>query len=449
MVDFNLTASQLELQKRAREFAIKEILPIVNYFDEGDQMPLFVIKKAWEAGLMNLEIPKEYKGKDLPLLDSALVVEEIAAACPGMATSIFGNTLGQEPIILCKNEPLKQKYLPMFTNEFKMISFATSETMMGSDVAGMRCKAEKDGDDFIVTGTKYWVTNGGFADYYSIFATSDPKARHDGICGLLIDRKWPGVVVGEHIPKMGLRTSNTVALKLEKVRVPKECVLAPPGGEGFKLAMKTFSRTRPIIGSFAVGAARSAMEFALEYSKKRKAFGQNIGDFQSIAFKLAEMYQKVETSRLLTWRSACEADAGRDPTIWASMTKYYATESALEVINDAMQILGGYGYTRFFPIEKLLRDIRILMIYEGTSQVQRIVLSKFLNSSYKPIMPPMEDIARLKADNVEQAAREGMKDQIVWRCRICGYIHYGPEAPDECPYCRFPKTAFKKVHPKV
>ncbi len=283
-------------------------------------------------------------------MDSAVIVEEIAAAGPGMATSIFGNSLGQEPLIMSGNEAAMEKYLPEMVKSPKIISFATSEPMMGSDVAGMRCKATKDGDDYILNGTKYWITNGGYADYCSVFATTDPKARHKGICAFLVEMDWDGVSVGEHIPKLGQRCSNTVAIKFDNCRVPAENVLAPEGGAGFVLGMKTFGMTRPIIGSFAVGAARSAMEFAIDYAKKRRAFGQKLADFQSLQFMLAEMYQKVESSRLLTYKAAWEADQGMDPTISASITKFYSTEMAMEVANDALQMFGGYGYTKMMPI---------------------------------------------------------------------------------------------------
>jgi len=239
---------------------------------------------------------------------------------------------------------------------------------------------------------------------------------------------------------MGQRCSNTVALKFDNVRVPKENLLAPPG-KGFSLAMKTFGRTRPIISAFGVGAARSAMEFSLDYAKKRKAFGMPLSGFQAIQFKIAEMYQKVETARLLTLKAAWEADQGVDPTLNASIAKLYGTEVALEVVNEALQILGGYGYTRMYPVEKLLRDVRLLRIYEGTSEVQRVIIAGYVMSQYQPVMPPLEDLPLHR--EVDPLADGGMA--TVWRCRICGHVHYGDEAPDECPYCFFPQSAFKKV----
>jgi acyl-CoA dehydrogenase len=218
--------------------------------------------------------------------------------------------------------------------------------------------------------------------------------------------------------------------------------MAPPG-EGFVLAMQTFARTRPAIGAFAIGAARSAMEFAIDYAKKRRAFGTKIANFQAIQHKIAEMYQKVETSRLLTWKAAWEADNAMDPTISASIAKFYSTETALEVANEALQIFGGYGYTKMFPIEKLLRDARLFRIYEGTSEIQRYIVSGYAMNIYQPIMPPLAELPiHRELDPVELTGDPG---KSAWRCRICGYVHYDDEAPDECPYCFFPQSAFAEI----
>lgn len=440
MLDFSLTPEQENLRQRARRFALEEVLPVAAYYDEIDQTPLPVIRKAYDEGIINIDIPKEYGGQGLGLLEATLVVEEIAAACAGTATSLFDNSLGMEPVLLCENEEIKATYLPKIANEFKKICFATSEPTMGSDVSGLRCRAVEDGDDYILNGTKYWITNGGLADYASVFATTDPKSKHEGICAFLVEMDWPGVTVGRTIPKMGQRCSNTVGINFKDVRVPKTNMLAPPG-KGFVLAMKTFARTRPTIGAFGVGAARSAMEHAIDYAKRRKAFGMPISGFQAIQFKLAEMYQKVETARLLTWQSAWESDQGKDANISASVAKMYATEAALEVANEALQVFAGYGYTKMFPVEKILRDVRLLRIYEGTSEVQRVVLAGYLLSAYKPVMPALEDLpVHREIDPLGDKA-----GQKAWRCRMCGHVHYGEEPPEECPYCFFPQSAFKEV----
>ncbi|MBT8371799.1 MAG: acyl-CoA dehydrogenase [Desulfobacterales bacterium] len=442
MLNFQLAPEQLKLQKKARKFALKEILPVAWYYDERDETPLAVLKKAYDAGIMNGEIPEKYGGKGRGLLDAVILTEELAAACPGLATSIFDNSLGMEPLLLSKNEPLKKKYLPAILKDFKLVCFATSEPTMGSDIAGIRCRAERDGDDYVLNGTKYWITNGGIADYMSIFATVDPDSQHQGVCAFLVERDWKGVSIGRKIPKLGQRGSNTVGLNFKNVRVPKENVMAPPG-EGFMLAMQTFSRTRPAIGAFAVGTARSAMEYAIDYAKKRRAFGTQIANFQAIQHKIAEMYQKVETSRLLVYKAAWEADNGIDPTITASIAKFYSTEAALEVADEALQIFGGYGYTKMFPVEKLLRDARLFRIYEGTSEVQRYIVSGYAMNAYQPVMPPLEDLPiHRDMDPIEVGDDTG---KTAWRCRICGYVHYADEPPEECPYCFFPKSAFNEV----
>ncbi len=444
MLEFTLSPEQLALQKKARDFALKEILPVAWYYDEIHETPMHVLRKAFDAGIMNGDIPMEYGGPGGGLLDGVIVTEELAAACPGLATSIFDNSLGMEPLILSSNDSLKEKYLPRIAKEFKLICFATSEPTMGSDVSGVRCLAREEGDHWVLNGTKHWITNGGIADYMTVFATVDPESKHKGICAFIVERGWEGVSSGQKIPKLGQRASNTAALNFKDVRVPKENLLAPPG-EGFVLAMKTFGRTRPAIGAFAVGAARSAMEFAIDYAKKRRAFGAPIADFQAIQFKIAEMYQKVETARLLVWKAAWEADQGLDPTLTASMAKMYSSEVAQEVLGEALQILAGYGYTKLFPVEKLLRDTRLFKIYEGTSEIQRMIVSGYAMGAYEPVMPPLEDLPIQREVDPEEMPEQEEGGKAVWRCRMCGYVHYDEEPPDECPVCFFPKTAFKKA----
>ena len=444
MLNFQLSARQKRLQAKVRDFAIREVLPAVWHYDDKDEIPLFLLEKAFAAGLLNSDIPKAFGGKGYGLLEGAILTEEIAAVCPGVATSMFDNSLGLEPLVLSQNEGLKKKYLPEIARRFKRICFATSEPTMGSDVAAMRCLAQPKGKGYRLNGTKYWITNAGVADYMTVFATTDPEKQHAGIGAFLVERHWKGVSVGRPIPKLGQHCSNTASLHFKDVQVPKENVIAEPG-KGFVLAMQTFARTRPIIGAFAVGAARSAMEYAIDYARQRRVFGSKVANFEAIQFKLAEMYQKVETARLLVWKAAWEADQGLDPTVSASIAKFYATEAALEVANDALQIFGGYGYTKMFPIEKLLRDIRLLGIYEGTSEVQRLIVSGHVLYGYKPVMPPLEDLPLLRdLDLADPAARE----TPAWRCRICGHIHYGAEPPVECPFCFFPATTFKQVWPR-
>jgi acyl-CoA dehydrogenase len=444
MLDFTLTPEQAAIQKKVREFTIREILPVAWYYDELDEIPLFILHKAFDEGIMNGDIPKQYGGRGFGLLEGALGVEEIAAGCAGIATSVFDNSLGFAPITLSDKEHIKQRYFPEIANQFKLICFGTSETTMGSDVAGMRCIAKKDGDDYVLNGTKYWITNGGIADYMSVFATTDPKLSHEGICAFVVDLNWDGVSRGKPIPKMGQRCSNTVGIHFKDVRVPKENVLAHPG-EGFVLAMKTFDRTRPIIGSFGVGAARSALEFSIDYTKRRRTFGAPLANYEAIQFKLAEMFMKIETARLITWKAACEVDQGTVTNATASIAKLYATEAAFEVVSDALQIFAGYGYTKMYPIEKLFRDIRLLRIYEGTSEIQHLILAGHIFSAYKPVMPSLTDLPILRWEDEQGEFSETMQNTKAWRCPMCGYIHLGDEPPEECPYCFVQGSAFKQV----
>jgi len=438
MLNFELSEAQKKLQEKAREFSLNHVLPEAWSADENDTLPVHVLEKAFHEQLMNSDIPPEYGGQGYGLVEGAIITEEIAAGCPGIATSLFDNSLGLEPILLSDNTRAKQKYLTQIANDFKLICFATSEATMGSDVSSIRCRAKKDGDDYILNGTKFWITNAGVADFITVFATVDPETSHKGICAFVVEKQWEGVSTGLPIPKLGQRSSNTAAIAFKDVRVPKENVLAEPG-KGFVLAMQTFSRTRPIIGAFAVGAARSAMEFAISYAKKRKAFGSPLSGFQALQFKIAEMFQKVETSRLLVLKAAWEADQQKDPTISASIAKIYATESAWQVADEALQIFGGYGYTRMFPIEKLLRDIRLYRIYEGTSEVQRMILAGHILANYTPVMPPLEDLPITR----DQSGLDN--GETVWRCSMCGYVHYKDTVPDQCPVCLFPGKIFKQI----
>ena len=385
-MDFELTEEQKALQLKAREFAINEVLPVARKYDESEEFPMPVIKKAWEQSLLNSGIPKKYGGPGYGLLDACIIVEEISSACPGIATSIFDNNLGAEPIIIGGNEEQKARILGELTNEFKLIAFATSEPTMGSDVAGMKCKAEKDGNDYILNGAKFWITNGGFADYITVFATVDPEQKHKGIAAFIVDTKTEGVRLGKQIPKLGQRASNTVAVTLKNVRVPEKNVLAKPG-RGFVLAMQTFAHTRPAIGAFATGCARSAMEYAIDYAKKREAFGRPISNFQAIQQKIAEMYKDIEAARLLTYKAAWEADQGLDNNMSSAVAKAFASDVVMRVTTEAIQVYGGYGYLRTYPVEKLFRDAKLYQIYEGTSEIQRIVISRFALKGYKHAMP--------------------------------------------------------------
>ena len=387
-MEFNLTEEQKALQQKARDFAINEVLPVARKYDDNEEFPIDVIRKAYDANLLNLAIPKKYGGPGLGLLDACIVVEEISSACPGIATSIFDNNLGAGPVVIGGNEEQKQRILGELVNDFKLIAFATSEPTMGSDVAGMKCLAKEDGDDFILNGTKFWITNGGYADYIIVFATIDPEKKHRGIAAFIVPTDTEGVKLGKQIPKLGQRSSNTVSVVLRDVKIKKENVLAKPG-RGFVLAMQTFAHTRPAIGAFAVGCARSAMEYSIDYAKKREVFGRPIERYQAIQFKIAEMYKDIEAARLLTYKAAWETDQGIDSNLSSSIAKAFASDVAMKVTTEAVQIFGGYGYLRTYPVEKLFRDAKLYQIYEGTSEIQRIVISRFVMKQYKHAMPTL------------------------------------------------------------
>jgi acyl-CoA dehydrogenase len=468
-MDFNLTEDQKELKKKAREFAKNEVLPVAQAYDRQARMPMDVIKKAWEEGLLNLAIPKEYGGKGYGLMESVIVVEEIAAACPGIATSIFDNDLGAEPIIIGGSNEQKERILKELVNEFTLIAFATSEPSMGSDVAGMQCRAKQDGDDWILNGSKYWITNGGYAKYITTFATIDPEKRHKGICAFIVPTDAEGVTTGKHIPKLGQRASNTVAVNLNNVRIPEKNVLAKPG-RGFVLAMQTFAHTRPAIGAFATGCARSAMEYAMDYAKEREAFGRTIDNYQAIQFKIANMFKDIEAARILTYKSAWEADQGMDNNLSSAIAKAFASDVATKVTTEAIQIFGGYGYIKTYPVEKLFRDAKLFQIYEGTSEIQRIVISRFAMKQYEHGMPNLYDLPQVDVPEEEGVeipkpkAGEKTAEELggKYKCTVCGYV-YDPTKGDPdggidpgtsfedipndwvCPVCGATKDAFKKL----
>lgn len=384
MIDFSLTEEQKELQKRAREFAIKEIIPVSRQYDESGEFPHDVYQKAYEEGLFDITIPKEYGGMGRGILDSCLLVEETAAADPGITTSLFCNSLGQEPIILGGNEEQKERLLRPFTKKLQYASFATSEPAMGSDVAGIQAEAKLEGDGIVINGRKMWITNGGVASIISLFCRLEGTKRHKGITAVVVPSDTPGLRIGKPIPKMGHRASNTVMLRFDDVHVPKENILGEPG-KAFPLAMQTFAHTRPTIGAFACGMARGAMEYAIAYAKRRRAFENEIGNFQAIQFMIAEMKANIDAAQLLTWKAAWEADQGKDNVISASIAKVFSSDHGMETVTNALQIFGGYGYTTNFLIEKLFRDAKLYQIYEGTSQIQKMVIGRFMLSKYEPV----------------------------------------------------------------
>ncbi|MCX7807501.1 MAG: acyl-CoA dehydrogenase family protein [Deltaproteobacteria bacterium] len=381
MIDFELTEEQKALQRLAREFTKDRIIPIAAECDRESKFPHEVFKEAHRLGLVAPNIPAAYGGMGLSELDHVLIVEELAYGCTGIQTSITANALAATPIMLAGTEEQKKKYLGMLASEPIYAAYAITEAAAGSDAAGIQCRARKVGDDWVLTGEKIYITNASMASFYVVFATIDPSLRHKGIMAFIVDRDSPGLSVGRKEDKMGQRASDTATLILEEVRVPKENVLAE-AGHGFKLAMQSFDRTRPDIGAGACGLMRRAIDECARFALERKTFGVPIAQHQAIQFMIADMAIKYEATRLLVHKAAWMIDRGERNSLGASYSKAFGADSAMEVATNAVQIFGGAGYMKDYPVEKLMRDAKILQIYEGTSQIQRIVIARHILSQY-------------------------------------------------------------------
>ena len=377
MIDFSLTEEQKALQDLARKFALNEIRPIAAKCDEHSEMPMDVFQKAWENGLMNEFIPTELGGLGLGCIDSCLLIEQMAYGCPGIATSLFCNTLALAPVLVGGSAEQKQRVFSGFANTFQLASFCLSEPNAGSDVAGLSTKVTKDGSDYILNGAKQWITNAGYASTFTVFATLDSSKGHKGICAFIVDAKSNGITLGKKEDKMGQRASDTRAVIFDNVRVPKENLLGAEG-EGFIIAMKALDRTRPAIAAMATGASQAALDYALNYSKERTAFGKPISQNQGISFLLADMERDIVASRLLTLNAAWKIDQNLNASRDSSIAKLFATDSAMRITTDAVQVYGGYGYTKEYPVEKLMRDVKVMQIFEGANQIQRLVIAKEL-----------------------------------------------------------------------
>ncbi|MDI3287715.1 acyl-CoA dehydrogenase family protein [Polyangium sp. 15x6] len=377
MVDFSLSEEHKGLIETARRFTKERIIPIAAACDHESRFPMEVFKEAWEIGLVNPTVPAEYGGSGMGELENAIITEELAYGCTGIQTSLLANGLALTPIKLGGSEEQKKKYLGLLTSEPVMASYATSEPDAGSDVAGIKTRFAQHGDDYVLNGQKCWITNASYARFYVIFATSNPELRHKGIAAFIVDRDTPGLRVGKKEDKLGQRASDTAQIFLEDVVVPKANLLAPEG-KGFKLAMETFNQTRPDIGAGATGLMRRCLDECVAYAKERKTFGTPIANHQLVQWMIAEMAIRVEATRLLYQKAAWNLDHGvRDPIV-SSFAKAYGADSAMQTAVDAVQVFGGNGYVKEYPVEKLMRDAKVLQIYEGTSQIQRIVIAKQL-----------------------------------------------------------------------
>ncbi len=375
MVDFTLTDEQKDLRELAHSFAEKEIRPVAWDYDREGTWPQEIVEKAWEVGLMNVHTAEAYGGPGLDYLSGCLIEEEFGWGCSGIGTSLAANGLASAPVALGGSEETKKKYLGMLTDEPKLASFCLTEPDAGSDVSGMKTRAVKQGDKYVINGSKCFITNGGYADWFTVYAKTDPEAGHRGISAFVVDGKQDNVTVDKKEDKMGQRASNTATITFDEVEVPAENLLGEEN-HGFKLAMMTLDRTRPGVAAMAVGIARAAFEFASEYSKERVQFGVPIAMHQAIQFLIADMATKVDAGRLLTWLSAVQLDRGTRNTLASSEAKRFASDSAMEVTTDAVQVYGGYGFIKEYPVEKLMRDAKIMQLYEGTSQIQRLVIAR-------------------------------------------------------------------------
>jgi acyl-CoA dehydrogenase len=376
-VSFALTDEQKALRELAREFAAKEIRPKEAEYDAKMQHPVDVIAKAHELGLMNLHVPEEVGGPGLGCFDGMLVGEELYWGCAGIGTSISANGLGAGPVIIAGSDAQKATWLAPLVDEPILCSFGLSEPGAGSDVASMKTTAVREGDEYIVNGSKTFITNAGYAEWTVVFAKTEPKAGAKGMSAFIVPMDTPGVTIEKHLDKMGQRSTDTSAFALQDVRIPVENRLGEEG-DGFKIAMETLDFTRPGTAVGAVGVAQAAYEHAVAYAKERVTFDVPIAMHQGVNFMIADMATEIEASRLLCWQAAWMLDQGygRKATLYSSFAKRLAADTAMKVATDAVQVFGGYGYIKEYPVEKLMRDAKLFQIYEGTSQIQRLVIAK-------------------------------------------------------------------------
>jgi acyl-CoA dehydrogenase len=374
VIDFTLTDEQLAMREMAHDFAEKEIRPVAWEYDRDGTWPQKIVDKAWDLGLMNGHLPVQYGGSGLGYLDGSIVEEELGWGCSGIATSLTCNGLAILPVALAASEAIKKEYLGRLSQAPLLASFCLTEPDAGSDVSGMKTTATRRGDRWVINGSKCFITNGEYADWYTVFAKTDREAGHRGISCFVVPRD-AGVVVDKHEDKMGQRASNTATITFPEVEIPLDHLVGEEN-KGFKLSMMTLDRTRPGVAAMATGVARAAMEMAQDYAKQRVQFGVPIAMHQAVQFMLADMATKVYLSRLAAYNAAVLLDQGKRNTLESSHAKRFAADSAMEVATDAVQVFGGYGFIKEYKVEKLMRDAKLLQLYEGTAQIQRMVIAR-------------------------------------------------------------------------
>ena len=375
---FVLTDVQREFRDTMRRFCEERIAPNAAEADRGGTYPWKSFEACRDLELPSLGVPAEYGGAGADTVTQAIMAEELARVCASTSVTMLISKLGMLPVMNWGSEELKRKYLPRVASGEAQASYCLSEADAGSDVAAMSARAVRDGDSYVITGTKYWITNAGISDTYTVFAKTDPSAGHRGISCFVVEADW-GVKVAKHEDKLGLRGSPTGEVVLDEVRVPKENLVGEEG-RGFHIAMHTLDRSRPTIGAQAVGIAQGAIDYAAGYMKERRAFGAPIADLQGLRFMIADMAMRTEAARTLVYRACALVDD--DPLdelkMIGAMAKCFASDTAMSVTTDAVQLLGGYCYTKDFPVERFMRDAKITQIYEGTNQIQRVVIAKKL-----------------------------------------------------------------------
>jgi len=379
-LNFDLSEEQLAMQEIARKFAREKILPKAAYHDQTMEYPTELFKEAWDLGLVNLHVPEKYGGVHMGVLEECIVSEEIAFGCSGVGTALLANSLASMPLLVAGSDELKKKYLSRLIEEPLQCAYCVTEPGAGSDVSGIKTRSERKGKEFVVNGSKMWITNGGVANWYFVLtrSNSDPKCpASKAFTAFVIERDAPGLSVGKKEVNMGQRCSDTRAVSFEDVVVPESQVIGEEG-KGFLLAMAAFDRTRPGVGAGAVGLAQRALEESIKYATERKTMGTQIINHQSVANMIADMAIGVETARLMVLKSAFDVDQGRRNTYYASIAKCFGADIANKAARDAVQVFGGNGYNSEYPVEKLMRDAKIYQIYEGTAQIQRLIITREL-----------------------------------------------------------------------
>lgn len=378
-MDYFLTEDQIEMRDLARRIAIEKMQPLSEKYDEEGIFPWDIVEVMKQSDFFAILIPEEYDGISGKVMDLAVVTEELCAVDAGIALAFGATGLGMYPILISGSEEQKQHYLPIIASGEQLCAFALTEANAGSDAGGIETTARKDGDNYILNGTKQWITNGGEAGIYTVFAMTDKTKGARGASCFIVEKGTPGFSFGKKENKMGIRASATRELIFEDCVVPASNMVGREG-TGFLTAMKVFDKSRPMVGAQAVGIARGALEIAVKYSKERHQFGKPISSFQGVQYMLADMATQVEAARALVFQTARMVDAGaRNYSKESAMCKYFASDVAMKVTTDAVQVLGGYGYMKEYPVEKMMRDAKILQIYEGTNQIQRgIVASQLL-----------------------------------------------------------------------